>query len=131
MDGAVITLSFPAKSGQRALIRIEDEELAAVIDELRGSGLAYQLMDRADFVVPPLPNLLFTRDSSVWVRDHVALTSLAMPARNRETQLTGLVYSRHPRFREVAAIPSARTPWIAMPLSAPWTRLRPRASSAT
>jgi arginine deiminase len=34
----------------------------------------------------------------VWVRDQVAITSLAMPARARETQLTELVYAEHPRF---------------------------------
>src|SRR5438309_9122092 len=32
-----------------------------------GRGLAYEIMGRGEFVVPPLPNLLFTRDSSVWV----------------------------------------------------------------
>ena len=32
----------------------------------RAGGLVYQLMDRLDFVIDPLPNLLFTRDSSVW-----------------------------------------------------------------
>ena len=52
-----------------------------------------------DFLVDPLPNLLFTRDSSVWIRNRVAITALAMPARKRETQLTELVYSEHPRFR--------------------------------
>ncbi|WP_232678400.1 arginine deiminase [Nocardioides sp. R-C-SC26] len=68
-------------------------------DELRGgSGLVTSLLAPDDFVVDPLPNLLFTRDSSVWVRDHVAITSLAMPARARETQLTELIYTRHPRF---------------------------------
>jgi arginine deiminase len=35
----------------------------------------------------------------VWVRDRVAVTSLAMPARARETQLTELIYTEHPRFR--------------------------------
>jgi arginine deiminase len=35
----------------------------------------------------------------VWVRDRVAITSLAMPARARETQLTELIYTEHPRFR--------------------------------
>ena len=35
-----------------------------------------------DFLIDPLPNLLFTRDSSVWIRDRVAVTSLAMPARD-------------------------------------------------
>jgi arginine deiminase len=42
--------------------------------------------------------LLFTRDSSVWIPDRAATTSLAMPARERETQLTGLIYGTHPRF---------------------------------
>jgi arginine deiminase len=63
-----------------------------------GRGLRFTLMDRHDFVVHPLPNLLFTRDSSVWVSDHVAVTSLAMPARSRETTLTGAIYAHHPRF---------------------------------
>jgi arginine deiminase len=87
------------------LADLAPEELSATLiaglahDELRGGhGLAYQLMDRADFVVPPLPNLLFTRDSSVWVGDEVAVTSLAMPARHRESTITAAVYTHHPRF---------------------------------
>ncbi len=52
----------------------------------------------AQFVVPPLPNLLFTRDSSVWVDDHVAVTSPSMHARQREATLTRAVYRHHPRF---------------------------------
>jgi arginine deiminase len=68
-------------------------------EELRsGRGLTFTLMDAHDFVVDPLPNLLFTRDSSVWVGDRVAITSLAMPARRRETTLTGAIYAHHPRF---------------------------------
>ncbi|GAA5140779.1 arginine deiminase [Nocardioides marinquilinus] len=68
-------------------------------DEVRGGfGLVTSLLAHDDFLIDPLPNLLFTRDSSVWVRDRVTITSLAMPARKRETELTELVYSRHPRF---------------------------------
>jgi arginine deiminase len=68
-------------------------------EELRtGRGLVYALMDRHDFVIDPLPNLLFTRDSSAWVGDHVAVTSLAMPARSRETTITRAIYRHHPRF---------------------------------
>ncbi len=63
-----------------------------------GFGLVTSLLAYDDFLIDPLPNLLFTRDSSVWVRDRVAITSLAMPARKRETELTELIYSRHPRF---------------------------------
>ena len=68
-------------------------------DEVRGGhGLVTSLLSPYDFLIDPLPNLLFTRDSSVWVRDRVAVTSLAMPARKRETQLTELIYTEHPRF---------------------------------
>ncbi len=68
-------------------------------DEVRGGfGLVTTLLDPHDFVIDPLPNLLFTRDSSVWLSDRVAVTSLAMPARFRETQLTELIYRFHPRF---------------------------------
>jgi arginine deiminase len=68
-------------------------------DEVRGGfGLVTSLLAGDAFLVDPLPNLLFTRDSSVWVRDRVTITSLAMPARKRETELTELIYTRHPRF---------------------------------
>ncbi|GIF07650.1 arginine deiminase [Actinoplanes siamensis] len=63
-----------------------------------GGSLVYEMLQPNDFVIDPLPNLLFTRDSSVWVRDRVAVTSLAMPARRRETTLTHAIYRFHPRF---------------------------------
>jgi arginine deiminase len=87
------------------LADLSPEDLARALitgvahDELPGArGLAYELMERGDFVVPPLPNLLFTRDSSVWVGDQVAVTSLAMPARHRESTITAAIYAHHPRF---------------------------------
>jgi arginine deiminase len=64
-----------------------------------GSSLVRRMHHPHDFVVPPLPNLMFTRDSSVWVGDRVAIASLAMPARSRETVLLDLIYAYHPRFR--------------------------------
>ena len=67
-------------------------------DEVSGRSLVSSLLDPHDFLIDPLPNLLFTRDSSVWIHDRVAVTSLAMPARRRETQLTELIYTHHPRF---------------------------------
>lgn len=87
------------------LAEASPEELTGLLtegirnDEVRGGhGLVTSLLSPYDFLIDPLPNLLFTRDSSVWVRDRVAITSLAMPARKRETQLTELIYSEHPRF---------------------------------
>ncbi|MFT3970946.1 MAG: arginine deiminase [Micropruina sp.] len=68
-------------------------------DEVSGTGSLVAALHTADeFLIDPLPNLLFTRDSSVWVGDRVTITSLAMPARVRETQLTELIYQFHPRF---------------------------------
>lgn len=88
-----------------ALRELDPTALAGVLtaglrnDEVRGGfGLVTSLLAHDDFLIDPLPNLLFTRDSSVWVRDRVAITSLAMPARERETQLTELIYHHHPRF---------------------------------
>ncbi|MGS2617269.1 arginine deiminase [Micromonospora sp. LZ34] len=70
----------------------------------RPGGLVYTLMDRHDFVIDPLPNLLFTRDSSLWIGDRVGVTSLAMLARRREATLTGAIYRYHPRFVGTEAV---------------------------
>jgi arginine deiminase len=70
--------------------------------ELPMAGSELSLVRRmhhgGDFVIEPLPNLLFTRDSSCWIGPRVAITSLALPARMRETSLTDLIYAHHPRF---------------------------------
>lgn len=73
-------------------------------DELpaEGVGVAPSLVrlmhHGADFAIDPLPNLLFTRDSSFWIGSRVAIPSLALPARRRETNLTDLIYAFHPKF---------------------------------
>ncbi|MFC7676768.1 arginine deiminase [Mycolicibacterium sp. GCM10028919] len=66
-------------------------------DEIELS-LVRRMHHGGDFVIDPLPNLLFTRDSSFWIGSRVAITSLALPARVRETSLTDLIYAHHPRF---------------------------------
>jgi len=63
-----------------------------------GRGAVYQLLSPADFIVDPLPNLVFTRDSSVWIGDRVAVASPAAPSRRREAELAGLIYRHHPLF---------------------------------
>jgi arginine deiminase len=62
------------------------------------AGLVDRMTAPQDFIIAPLPNLLFTRDSSVWLRSGVAVTELAMAARHRETTITAAVYRHHPRF---------------------------------
>jgi len=62
------------------------------------SSLVWRMHHGSEFAIDPLPNLLFTRDSSFWIGDRFAITSLALPARVRETSLTDLIYAHHPRF---------------------------------
>jgi arginine deiminase len=64
-------------------------------------SLVWRMHQGGDFVIDPLPNLMFTRDSSFWIGPRVAITSLALPARVRETSLTDLIYAHHPRFLRV------------------------------
>jgi arginine deiminase len=64
-------------------------------------SLVRRMHHGADFVIEPLPNLLFTRDSSFWIGPRVAITSLALPARAREASLTDIIYAHHPRFLAV------------------------------
>ena len=114
ISGAMSNLHLGAtlrKYLDRALHDQAPEELANLLtagirnDEVRGGqGLVTSLLTHDDFVIDPLPNLLFTRDSSVWIRDRVAITSLAMPARERESQLTELIYTMHPRFTGTTAM---------------------------
>ncbi|WP_293781268.1 arginine deiminase [uncultured Aeromicrobium sp.] len=92
---------------REALLDNEPERLATLLtaglrnDELTAtSSIVTSLLAHEDFLIDPLPNLLFTRDSSVWLPGHVAVTSLAMPARVRESQLTTVIYAHHPRFTD-------------------------------
>jgi arginine deiminase len=92
------------------LAGLDPEELAHVLvaglsaEEFRpGRGVAFGLMDRHDFVIPPLPNLMFLRDSHLWAGPAVVLASAAGP-RRREAALIGILYRHHPRFAGVACL---------------------------
>lgn len=55
-------------------------------------------MDLDDMVLNPLPNHLFTRDTSCWVYNGVSINSMTMPTRKRETINFEAIYRWHPRF---------------------------------
>jgi arginine deiminase len=57
-------------------------------------------MRPTDFVIAPLPNQLFTRDTSAWIYGGVAITSMYWPARQHETLNVEAIYRFHPRFRD-------------------------------
>lgn len=60
-------------------------------------GLANYL-DAADFIMPPLPNAMFTRDTSCWIYGGLTLNPMHWPARRAETLLMKAIYHFHPRF---------------------------------
>lgn len=64
----------------------------------RPTGLLAAYLDMHGFVLPPLPNLLFTRDTTCWVGAGVSLNPLYWPARRGETLLMAAIYRFHPRF---------------------------------
>jgi len=51
-----------------------------------------------DYLLPPLPNTLYTRDTTCWIYGGVTLNPLYWPARRDETLLMKAVYSFHPAF---------------------------------
>lgn len=61
-------------------------------------GLLALCTDATDFLLPPLPNTLFARDSSCWIGAGVVLCPMFWPARRAETLLTTAVYRFHPLF---------------------------------
>jgi arginine deiminase len=64
-------------------------------------SLVARIIPPDTFVLPPLPNHMFTRDSSAWAFDGVSVHTMAKPARRRETLHLALIYRHHPAFRDV------------------------------
>src|SRR6186997_3479044 len=56
--------------------------------------------DPSIFVLPPLPNSLFTRDSSCWIYGGVSINPMYWPARRREAYNMATIYRAHPRFKD-------------------------------
>ncbi|MCX5514678.1 arginine deiminase [Kaistia algarum] len=78
--GGLSTEEFPDTIGGEMLAMIRD---AAGVNE---------------YLLPPLPNTLYTRDTTCWIYGGVTLNSLYWPARHEETILTTSIYKYHPDF---------------------------------
>lgn len=72
---------------------------ADVPDDIDGAFLdACDELDGGGFILPPLPNTLFMRDSSSWINEGVTLNPMFWPSREHETLLVTAVYLFHPTF---------------------------------
>ena len=78
--GGLSTHDFPEAVGGKAL---------AVVREAAGV---------TEYLLPPLPNTLYTRDTTCWIYGGCTLNPLFWPARHEEPILTTAIYKFHPDF---------------------------------
>ncbi|KRA97927.1 arginine deiminase [Devosia sp. Root685] len=78
--GGLSTFEFPDSIGGERMNLVRD---AAGVNE---------------YLLPPLPNTLYTRDTTCWIYGGVTLNPLYWPARHEETLLTSSIYKFHPDF---------------------------------
>lgn len=70
------------------------------IDDLpfKPTGLFGGYLGHHGFILPPLPNALFTRDNSAWIYSGVSVNPMHWAARRPETLLNTAIYKFHPKF---------------------------------
>lgn len=77
---------------------ITKRELLERIEEPK--SIAFHSLDMDGFILPPLPNHLFTRDTSCWVYNGVSINAMRKKARMRETVNMEAIYKWHPLFAD-------------------------------
>lgn len=69
----------------------------------RGLGVGGPASGPADYLMPPLPNMLYTRDTTCWINGALTLNPLFYGARRDETLVMKAVYRFHPAFSDAFA----------------------------
>ncbi|WP_062381250.1 arginine deiminase [Demequina pelophila] len=69
-----------------------------------GIQLVRESTGMRDYLLPPLPNTLFTRDTTSWIYGGVTLNPLYWPARHAETLVMKAVYTFHPDFADAVNV---------------------------
>ncbi|WP_094751565.1 arginine deiminase [Psychromonas sp. CD1] len=65
---------------------------------VKSNSMMQPLHQLNDFIITPLPNHLFTRDTSCWIYGGVSINPMAKVARQRETNHLRAIYRWHPTF---------------------------------
>ncbi len=90
----------PAWLAEHLVGGLAAEEVGDV--DLRRHSLVAGVREARAWILPPLPNSLFTRDSSCWIYDGVSVNPMFFEARERESWNVAAIYRHHPMFREAA-----------------------------
>ena len=91
---------FEGLNGERLAEYLVGGVLKADLRPLRAKSLKWDMLRADDFLIPPLPNHLFTRDNSCWVYGGVSMNPMAKPARQREHLHIRAMYLYHPMFAD-------------------------------
>jgi arginine deiminase len=91
----------PAELAKHLIGGLTAEEMDMDLEEARKISLgAAALDDPGYFVLPPVPNSLFTRDSSCWIFNGVSVNPMYWPARRKESLNLLAIYRYHPMFQD-------------------------------
>jgi arginine deiminase len=98
---AVLSAMKPSVLATHLIGGLTVAESGLDLGKYRGRSLpAAALDDESMFVLPPLPNTLFTRDSSCWIYGGVTINPMFWPARRLEAYNVAAIYRYHPMFAD-------------------------------
>ncbi|MEL4072006.1 arginine deiminase [Ochrobactrum sp. GPK 3] len=70
------------------------------LPDIWGKELMLDVLGGTEFIIPPIPNTLFQRDSSCWIYGGVTVNPMFWPARQPETLIQRAIYKYHPEFKD-------------------------------
>ncbi len=96
----------PSDALAQRLGRLPVGELVEVLvaGALEEPGPIAAALNEAGYMLPPLPNLFFTRDVGIVIGEHVVIGSMRYGARWTEELLTSALFRHHPAFRNAGIL---------------------------
>ncbi len=98
------------------LIHLSPQKLAKLLIEgivLEKNNLTNYLSSER-FLLRPLHNLFFTRDSAMGMNHHMVIGKMANPVRERESVIMEAIFNHHPDFETITINPTNPNPGIIM-----------------
>jgi arginine deiminase len=88
----------PRELAETLIGGLSTEEFPETLGRRDAEALVRDAAGVNEYLLPPLPNTLYTRDTTCWIYGGVTLNPLYWPARHEETILTTAIYKFHPDF---------------------------------
>lgn len=88
----------PRKLAEHLIGGVSVADLITALGASKPLTMLGDFIGASSFILPPLPNTQFTRDTTCWIYGGVTLNPMYWPARRQETLLTSAIYKFHPDF---------------------------------